>query len=264
MDLPGSTPKATWRSLDGSGPRSWRSSRTGDSIRTPIRSARWSKIRASKSTVPMVVGGSQVIQARRVDLGSTDPQTWAESVDDLRRCVDWVRSAGGACLVVHPGGLSDPEEREGRRQALLRGLAALADHATGRGVTICVENMPPGVFPGSRMSELREVVDELDRVEVGLALDTGHAHISASVASETHSAGDRLRTTHVHDNNGRQDAHLPPGRGSIDWESWQAALDRINYRGPVVLECIRHLRDHPESLDGDFMDLMGRLCGKGR
>ena len=52
--------------------------------------------------------GGQSIRAARVDLGSTDPRTWAESLDDLRRCVDWLQAAGGACLVVHPGGAVRP------------------------------------------------------------------------------------------------------------------------------------------------------------
>ncbi len=52
-------------------------------------------------------------------------------------------------------------------------------------------------------------------------------------------------TTHVHDNNGRQDSHLPPGHGTIDWLAWGRDLDAIAYTGPIMLECIRHLRQRP-------------------
>ena len=208
--------------------------------------------------------GGQSIRASRVDLGSTDHRAWSESVDDLRRCVDWLRDAGGTCLVVHPGGLSEPADASSRREALKRGLSLLADHAAGMGVTICVENMPPGVFPGSRIIDLREVVDEIDRCEVALALDTGHANISASASSETLAAGPRLRTTHVHDNDGRQDVHLPPGSGTIDWGEWVESLDAIDYRGPIMLECIKHLRERPESLTGEFLEGLRRMCGLGR
>src|SRR5436309_956891 len=34
--------------------------------------------------------GGQSIAAPRVDLGSTDPSTWQASVDDLKRCLDWL------------------------------------------------------------------------------------------------------------------------------------------------------------------------------
>ena len=58
--------------------------------------------------------GGQSIRARRVDLGSIDPFTHQESIDDLMRCVDWLAAAGGTCLVVHPGGLSDEAEQPRR------------------------------------------------------------------------------------------------------------------------------------------------------
>ena len=208
--------------------------------------------------------GGQAIRARRVDLGGTDPTGWRESVEDLRACVDWLQSAGGSCLVVHPGGLSEPEDFADRRAQLVRGLAVLADHAHGRGVMLCVENMPTGVFPGSRMADLFAIVEEVDRPEVALALDTGHAQICGSAPAETLAAGTRLCTTHVHDNNGRQDLHLPPGLGRLDWGAWIGSLDAIDYRGPIVLECIRHLRDKPEFLTEEFHLRLRRMVGLER
>jgi sugar phosphate isomerase/epimerase len=205
--------------------------------------------------------GGQSIRADRVDLASTHTPTWSSSLDDLKRCVDWLEAAGGSCLVVHPGGLSNPDDFQPRREALKRGLVALADHASGTGVTLCVENMPPGVFPGSRMADLFGLVEEIDRPEVALALDTGHANIAATVPTETLAAGARLQTTHVHDNDGRKDTHLPPGSGTIDWGAWVDSLDRIDYRGPIVLECIKHLRDRPESLTPELQGRLRRLTG---
>ena len=55
--------------------------------------------------------GGQTIRAQRVDLGSTDASTHQESIDDIMRCIDWLAIAGGTCLVVHPGGLSDETEQ---------------------------------------------------------------------------------------------------------------------------------------------------------
>jgi sugar phosphate isomerase/epimerase len=191
--------------------------------------------------------GGRTIRASRVDLGATDEAAHRAAIDDLERCVDWLAEAGGTCLVVHPGGLSDPADAEHRRQALARGLLELADHVTttGSNVRICVENMPPGVHPGSRMADLAALLRELDHPRLALALDTGHANLTNGVAAETHAAGNLLATTHVHDNNGRQDSHEPPGHGTIDWPAWGAALDAIGYDGPIMLECIRALRNDP-------------------
>jgi len=205
--------------------------------------------------------GGRSIAARRVDLGSLDPATRRESVDDIRRCVDWLAEAGGACLVVHPGGLSDPADAPARRVALADSLQELAGPAEAVGIVLCVENMPPGVHPGSRMADLSALVTELDLASVGLALDTGHAHLGLSTAAETRAAGRLLRTTHVHDNHGRQDLHLLPGLGTIDWPDWVAALDEVEYAGPLILECIRHIRDDPDCLTPGSLALLSALSG---
>jgi sugar phosphate isomerase/epimerase len=206
--------------------------------------------------------GGRTIRAARVDLGSTDAVVHRESIDDLKHCVDWLGSAGGRCLVVHPGGLSSPEDAGGRRTALAAGLAALADHARGTGVIVCVENMPPGVHPGSRMADLAELLASMDEPTLALALDTGHAHLGAGACQETHAAGHLLATTHVHDNNGRQDAHEPPGRGTVGWPEWGSALDLVGYKGPIVLECIRHLRQFPEHYDPAVLSHVVRAGGR--
>lgn len=205
--------------------------------------------------------GSQAIAARRVDLASPELTVREESVDDIRRCLDWIAEAGGRHLVVHPGGLSEPAESAARRSALIESLNQLADHAQATGVTLCVENMPPGVHPGSRMAEIATLVAEVGRAEIGLALDTGHAHLVASAHEETLAAGQALVTTHVHDNHGKKDVHLPPGFGEIDWGAWVDSLDEIDYCGPVMLECIRYIRDHPEILTPEFGHLLRSIAG---
>ena len=205
--------------------------------------------------------GGQSIAAARVDLGSLDHETRLASLDDIRRCVDWTRQAGGRHLVVHPGGLSDPADKFRRWDALVRSLGDLAGSAAESNITLCVENMPPGVFPGSEMADLVAIVAEVDHPSVGLAMDTGHAHLVHSAPTETLAAGSRLRTTHVHDNHGRQDVHLPPGQGTIDWVAWVEALDEIGYQGPVMLECIRQIRDNPDCLTAEFLGLIHSIAG---
>ena len=211
--------------------------------------------------------GGQTIQARQVDLASLDPTIRAESVADIRACVDWLHRAGGSFLVVHPGGLSEPADQPARRDVLVASLAALAPLAAGAGVMLCVENMPPGVHPGSSMADLAAVVAEVDSPSVALAMDTGHAFLTAThsgavdpgLQSTTQAAGRWLATTHVHDNNGRQDVHWSPGAGGIDWDGWVRHLDAIDYRGPILLECIRHLRQHPKAIDEAFLDRLRKM-----
>ncbi len=126
---------------------------------------------------------------------------------------------------------------------------------------VCVENMPPGVHPGSRMADLAALLADLNHPKLALALDTGHANLTATAADETLAAGSLLATTHVHDNNGRQDAHEPPGHGTIDWPAWGRALDAVAYSGPILLECIRHLRHDPAAYRPEILRGIAAIAG---
>ncbi len=187
--------------------------------------------------------GRRSICAERVDLADTNPRLRQESLEDLLRATDWAAALGAKVLVVHPGGLSDAVDFPARCDHLRESLARLASAAWPMGVKIGVENMPKGVYPGSRMADLAKIVREIDHPGLGLVLDTGHARISADVVTETLASKDLIISTHVHDNEGRADSHKPPGEGTIDWPEWFAALDRIDYSGPIMLECIRALRE---------------------
>ena len=109
--------------------------------------------------------------------------------------------------------------------------------------------------------ELAELLSELNHPKLALALDTGHANLTADAAEETRAAGSLLATTHVHDNNRRQDAHEPPGHGTIDWPAWGRALDSIHYSGPLMLECIRHLRQDPAAYRPEVLRGIAEIAG---
>lgn len=203
--------------------------------------------------------GSRTVEADRIDLADLDASARRQSLDDLRRCLDWVKTAGGRCLVVHPGGLSSPTDSSRRRDALTNSLVELNALARQADLIVAVENMPPRVWPGTRTRDLTAILREIGGSNLAVAIDTGHAQLVSSPVEETQAAGELLFTTHVHDNDGRRDSHLPPGLGSIDWEPWIEALDAVGYEGPIMLECIRHLRERPESRTDSLMDLLRRL-----
>ncbi|MBI3462274.1 MAG: sugar phosphate isomerase/epimerase [Planctomycetes bacterium] len=206
--------------------------------------------------------GNETWQAERVDLGSLDPAARQSAIAEVRRTLEWLALAGGSRLVVHPGVLSEPADTTQRRGALLDSLAALAPEAAGHGVFLCVENLPPGCFPGSHMADNAAIVAELTASHVGLCLDTGHANIVADVAGEARVAGRHLRTTHVHDNDGRRDEHLLPGLGTVRWAEFSVVLAEIGYDGVIMLECPRYLREHPEVITDELRDRLAELCRK--
>ena len=191
--------------------------------------------------------GGQAIAAARVDLADLNSRLRQDSIDDVLRALDWSARLGAGLMVVHPGGLSAHEDLAERTERLTQSLDSLSLEAESRNIRIGLENMPRGVFPGSRMADLAEVVRQINRpAALGLVLDTGHARISGDIREETLAAQGLLISTHVHDNDGRSDSHRPPGEGVLDWPAWFAALDEIGYSGPILLECVKALREGPE------------------
>ena len=52
-----------------------------------------------------------------------------------------------------------------------------------------------------------------------------------------------------------------PGTARSTGPRWVEALDAIGYTGPVMLECIRHIRDNPEGLTDAFLGLLRSIAG---
>ena len=70
------------------------------------------------------------------------------------------------------------------------------------------------------------VVDEVDNPFLGLCLDIGHAHVFSDLDAVgwLRRMAHRLRHIHLHDNDGSADSHWRIGRGTIDFERFDAAL----------------------------------------
>ena len=56
------------------------------------------------------------------------------------------------------------------------------------------------------------------------------------VADAIEAVAEHVITTHVHDNHGREDEHLVPYLGSIDWGLALATMQKIGYEGTYLME----------------------------
>jgi sugar phosphate isomerase/epimerase len=84
---------------------------------------------------------------------------------------------------------------------------------------------------------LVEAVQSLGLPGVGFNIDTGHAVLHGMTPADAiRLMGPLLLTTHLQDNLGKQDDHLPPGRGGIDWPGTLAALREVKYKGMLMVE----------------------------
>src|ERR1700759_3202477 len=163
-----------------------------------------------------------------------------EAMDELRRALDVAEELPFSRMIFHMGGsreTADPRKRD----AAFSSLEHLILHARHVGVTICVENTTSEM--GSP-AYLRSFIDETRLSGLKINFDIGHAHLADGaeenrVANGFEPLRDLIASTHIHDNHGEKDEHLPPYEGSIDWTSAVALLKTVPEVGaslPVTLE----------------------------
>ncbi|TAN36266.1 MAG: sugar phosphate isomerase/epimerase, partial [Candidatus Methanoperedens sp.] len=138
--------------------------------------------------------------------------------------------------VVHPGHLSPlgMQLPEMAWRQNIEGLRAICDFADERGIRIGVENMVNMAFIlGKQPGEILGMIESLERENVGLTLDIGHANTNGMVDEFLEDLS-KVIHVHLHDNNGRSDEHLSAGRGTINWKKVVQKL--YGYKGRVVAE----------------------------
>jgi sugar phosphate isomerase/epimerase len=163
-----------------------------------------------------------------------------EMVDEIKRAIEIAEVIPFRYLIQHMG--VGGEEFDMRKvDAAFAALEELKLFARGRGVEILLENIPNELSTAERLLQF----EELTHIGLNYVFDTGHANIGAGVANEFNLMKARIRSTHVHDNNGKDDSHLFPmvsDGGTIDWKETMALLRTRQDQTPLLLE----LKERPE------------------
>ena len=158
----------------------------------------------------------------------------ASTTERLQRAGHVALGLGVATIVHH----TDGSTLSGDGKERLKVEANVIRAAWQPGYRFAVETMSTL----AHMEYLLALMDELWPEVAGINVDTGHAHLGDLGAPRAlRLAGQYLITTHLQDNHGQRDEHLPPGDGDIDWADCAAALKEINYSGCLMLE----LTDQP-------------------
>ncbi len=109
---------------------------------------------------------------------------------------------------------------------------ALIPVARQAGVVLMLE-------PAASPNDLPDHIETILKAVPGLALhlDLGHGNLNGFTPIDwiRRFAG-RIVHLHAHDNNGRDDQHLPPGTGIINWTDTIRALKAIGYDGTITIE----------------------------
>jgi sugar phosphate isomerase/epimerase len=139
-------------------------------------------------------------------------------------------------LVMHLGvpAAAPGAAQDNHAQSATRSLEEIAAAAQEVGVQVAIEVIPNALSSAEALVHLIE--EQLEGIDVGICLDYGHAHLMGDLGEAIECVGGHLRTTHVHDNRGREDDHLVPFAGSINWDTAMMETQKIGYDGVLVLE----------------------------
>jgi sugar phosphate isomerase/epimerase len=169
-----------------------------------------------------------------LSLASADEAKRKAAVDEAMATLDVAAAIPYAVLVQHCG-VPVPYAQAGdnSRAALVRSLEELSPVAQRYGVRIAIEVIPNELSTASALVELIE--SEID-ASLGICMDVGHARMMGDVVEAIETCSGHLITTHLHDNRGRTDDHLVPGKGVIDWEGTLLAFQKVGYDGAWIFE----------------------------
>lgn len=162
------------------------------------------------------------------------------AVGEIKRALEVAEKVPFQYLIQHLG-VSGEAYDEFKLEAAFSALEEIVLFAKHRGVEVLLENIP------NRLSSAERLIlfNEQTHLNLNFCFDTGHAHMIGSVETEFGLMRERIRSTHVHDNNGKDDVHLFPivaEGGSIEWKPTMQLLRSCGAQFPLVLE----LKDAPE------------------
>jgi sugar phosphate isomerase/epimerase len=186
-----------------------------------------------------------------IDITSLDEGHRRHARDELIRAADAAGQLGVRYLVIHPGpekGGFPEHERFHRMENAAGVLTDVSRACRERDLALVLENMLPHLFSG-RVRDLLWILGALETTDVGICLDTGHAHLSGDLRTVAHKLSGHLWMMHATDNHGQRDDHLPPGDGKIDWQRLLSQMARIGFSGAIILE-VAGQDDHQAVLDG--------------
>ncbi len=156
-------------------------------------------------------------------------------VDEIKRALEIAETIPFRYLIQHLG-VADEEFEERKVEAAFAALEEISLFAKQRGVEVLLENIPNALSSAQRLRYFLEST----HLGLNVCLDLGHAHMNEGVETAYRLLAPRIRSTHIHDNDGKMDLHLfpfvDPG-GTIDWEGAMKNLcSAPAEQYPMVLE----------------------------
>jgi sugar phosphate isomerase/epimerase len=167
-------------------------------------------------------------------------------VDEIKRALEIAELIPFRYLIQHIG-VTGEEYDERKVDAAFSALEEIRLFALERGVEVLLENTPNEFASAERLLSFFD----LTHLNLNICFDVGHAHMRGDVENQYNLLKSRVRSTHIHDNDGASDSHLFPligEGGTIDWKRTMHVLRSAPGQYPLLLE-LREVADMAQPLE---------------
>ncbi|HLI82441.1 MAG TPA: sugar phosphate isomerase/epimerase family protein [Bryobacteraceae bacterium] len=157
-----------------------------------------------------------------------------KAVDEIKRALEIAEVIPMKYMIQHMG-VSQEEYDPRKFDAAFSALEELSLFARQRGVEVLLENIPNELSSAERLRNF----EDLTHLGLNYVFDTGHANIGEGIPAAFDIMKAKIRSTHIHDNDGKADIHLFPflsGGGTINWRETMQLLRSRADQYPLVLE----------------------------
>jgi sugar phosphate isomerase/epimerase len=138
-------------------------------------------------------------------------------------------------MVVHLGTPdAKAEAGDNSRAAATRSIEEICGIAQPLGVRVALEVIPNALSTPTALVTMLE--RDLEAPNAGICLDFGHAFLGGEVPDAVETVAEHLIATHVHDNHRRNDEHLAPYLGAIDWDAALMSMQKVGFEGTYLME----------------------------
>lgn len=156
----------------------------------------------------------------------------------FRKVIKGANILGAKCLVFHGPGRKWAHHQEISINDIARDMDRLAGEAADYGLILAWENVywclshDPGL--------MEKVIGKVTSPNIGFTLDLKQANrCGIKIERYLDIMGSRLLNVHINDYS-PGNMCLLPGKGIVDYKSLINSLNRINYRGPLIIEVYRN------------------------
>ena len=172
----------------------------------------------------------------KTDVTSTDPTIVAAGDELLRKATDVLLEIGGTelcgVLYCNLGKYPGPASKENYENSV-KAMQRLCDYAADKGINVNLEvvNRYETNIMNTGIEGLK-FLDQVNRPNAYVHLDTYHMNIEEDgMEKSVIACGDRLGYVHIGESHR---GYL--GTGNVDFDTFFAALKKINYSGPIAFE----------------------------